>query len=141
MLIIKKRDKAEPATFPCNIQGKEVTLTVRPLDLDEIRKIVKKHTKYVVAVHPETKQAVRIPEQDNQSVGKDVIDYLLVGFDGFGSSDGQPMEVTLENKLMVASLKVEEGEDGPVYLSEIIQNKAKELSAAIEIEVKEQEKN
>lgn len=140
MLIIKKREKAEPATFTHLFRGEEITLTVRPFDADEVQKILKKHTRYVMAVHPETKQAVRIPESNNKAIGEDVIDYLLVDFSGIGSSQDQPLEVTRENKLIVAGLK-EDGPDGPVFLSEVIQKKAQELSEAVEVEAKEDAKN
>jgi len=142
MLIIKKRDKSEPATFTYPFREQEITLTVRPLD-DEIQKIIKKHTRYVMGVHPDTKEAVRIAEVNNRGVGEDVIAHLLVDFSGLGLTPDEPLEVTRENKLLIAGLKVEEGENGgrPVYLSDIIQAKAKELAAVVEFEEKEQAKN
>lgn len=141
MLIIKKREKAEPATFSYNFRGNEITLTVRPLDADEMQKIVRKHTKYIIGVHPTTKQAVRIPEMDNGVIGRDVIDHLLVSFSGIGTSVDSPLEVTRENKILVASLKLDESNEDSGHLSDVIQQKAQELAEAVEIETAAQEKN
>lgn len=141
MLIIKKREKAEPATFSYNFRGNEITLTVRPLDADEMQKIVRKHTKYIIGVHPTTKQAVRIPEMDNGVIGRDVIDHLLVSFSGIGTSVDSPLEVTRENKILVASLKLDESNEDRGHLSDVIQQKAQELAEAVEIETAAQEKN
>lgn len=148
MLIIKKREKsekAEPATFPVTIQGKEVTLTVRPYDQEEIAKILKKYTRYVVELHPKTKQPVRIPfrsPDDETKIGEDVIDYLLADFSGIGESETCPLEVTRENKLIVAVQEVGKNDDGEViHVSDIIQEKAKELSAIVKREEKAVEKN
>lgn len=141
MLIIKKREKAEETTFTQDFRGNEITLTVRPFDTEEIQKITRKHTKYIVVVHPTTKQAVRVAETDNSGIGKDIIDYLLVSFSGIGTSASTPLEVTRENKIIVASLALNANDEEGGHLMDIIQRKSQELSEAVEIETAEQEKN
>jgi len=142
MFIIKKRDKSAPATFTIPFRGKEITLTVRPSDPDEIQKIIKKNTKYIMGIHPKSKQAVRIGELDNTALGQDGMDYLLVGFTGFIGEDGKVLDVTRENKLLIANLETGEEKDGePVKMADIIHQKSQELAKVEAVEEKEETKN
>lgn len=138
MLIIKKHEKSAPATFTHVFRGKPITLTVRPLDKDEIRKIQKKHTSYEFAHSPKTGKLERVAIVDEVGLGKDVMDHLLIGFGGFGMSQDKPLEVTRENKLLIVNL---EPDDGEPPLHEIIQKKAQELAEIVKAEAEEDAKN
>ena len=138
MLVIRKKEKSDPVTFTQPFRGHDITLTVRPYDKDEIRKLEKKHTTFVFGVNPKTKQLERVPIVNAEEFGKDIIDYLVVDFSGVGMSPEQPLEVTRENKLQLLSLEPDEGED---TLSEVVQRKARELSEVIAVEEKERIKN
>jgi hypothetical protein len=141
MLIIKKREKSEPAKFTHTFRGQEISLTVRPYDQAEIQEIIKKHTIFIVAVHPETKKLDRIAVTDDNAVGEDVVDRLLMDFTGFGSAPSEPLPVTRENKILIASLKEKVAGKEPVYFSQVIQEKAQELAEIFEVEEKALTKN
>ncbi len=138
MLVIKKKEKSDPVTFTQPFRGHNITLTVRPYDKNEVRKLEKKHTTFVFGVNPRTKQLERVPIMNAEEFGKDIIDYLVVDFSGVGLSPEQPLEVTRENKLLLLSLEAGEGEDS---LSDAVQRKARELSEVVEVEEKERTKN
>jgi hypothetical protein len=137
MLIIKRKEKSEPATFMHRFRGREIELTVAPYDSDEIRRLQKKHTTYVFGERPKSRQLERVPVVDNEAFGRDLIDTLLVSFAGVGESADKPLEVTRENKLLLCGLEPDPGEPS---LLEVIQERAKALAAAIDVEQKELEK-
>jgi hypothetical protein len=138
MIIIKKHEKSDPATFTHTFRGQEITLTVRPLDSAEVQKLLKKHTTYVFGKADKVSPLERVPVTDSVALGKDLMDHLLVGFTGFGTDADTPLPVTRENKLLIVNLEPGEGEKP---LHEVIQDKARELAAIVEAEEKEQAKN
>src|SRR5574337_232885 len=128
MLIIKQKEKSEPVTVTHTLCGKTISLTVRPWDEDEIDALRKKNTIYEFAPHPATGMLQRVPVPDYNALGEDLIDHLLVSFSGVGSAKDKPLEVTRENKLLLARLEPHKGEQS-------VQKKVLETAHSLEAAV------
>src|SRR5512139_2631510 len=83
-------------------RGAEIELEVNPANPEYFDRIRKKHTKYSFVKDPDTKQMVKIPETDNEAVANDMAEYLIKSFRGIGYTPDEPLDVTRDNKIMVA---------------------------------------
>ncbi len=137
MLRLKRKPKASPVTITHKLQGREITLMINPWDDDAIDRIREKHTAYKFAKDPDTGQMKQVKVRDVEAVGKDSLDFLLLGFSGV-MLDGEELPITRENKFLLDAIKLADGE---VHLQEVVMETALALRAAIEVEKEQEIKN
>ena len=138
MLIIKQQPKKEPITIKHKLKGAEISLTIRPYDEDEIAAIREKNTTYQFAKDPETQLLQRVKIVDFKTLGEDVMDHLVVSFSGVGSAKDAPLEVTRENKLLLADIDPGKGEKA---ILEVMYETARSLSSVVKAEAEAEIKN
>jgi hypothetical protein len=86
MLVIKNSIDLSGAWFDYPVGDVNIRLKIRPLLLD-VAKIIENRCKEI------------------NSLSKDLIDFCLEDFKGVGFTAAKPLEVTLENKLKILSIK------------------------------------
>lgn len=136
MLILKKN--TDGTWIKLTYRGADIELKIRPAMPDMIEKLNKKHTRFEFIKDPDSREMKKIKSLDNDAFIADMADYFLEDFKGIGFSKDEPLPVTKENKVMVATLAPLPGEQ-PIW--DFILQKVNELRTYAEAEETAQEKN
>lgn len=137
MLKLKNVASSEGVWFSLTVRGVKIELKIRPMDAEYIRQVRKRHRTIRKERDPQTRQPVTIEVFDEEAINDELIDHVLEDFRGVGDEHGNPLEPTLEIKRKLMNLPPVGDE---VAIADFCFQKAAELAAECEEELKEQEK-
>lgn len=136
MLVIRSTE--EGSWFEFKTRGAAIKLKLRPTDANVINDIRKRHKRTEFVRDPDTRKMVKVEVFDEEAITEDLIDHVLMEFEGIGDETGRPLEPTTENKRKIMNIPPASGEQ---LIVDFVFEKAREIAAVSRDEVESQIKN
>ncbi len=140
MLVVRNIDSKTPGTWVNRkVYGRQIGICIRAWTADIAKTMRKKYiTGYEMVPDPQTGRSVRQEIIDDDAFFDAMVDFIIEGFRGIGSTATEPWPIDLEHKKNIVSLPVDATEQ-PLW--QWILERAKEQAYDLSVQEQELPKN